>query len=53
MLMQLEGKWRKKKLKWTENRNNNNNKKTQHNLYIQKKKSQKIHKDYWYNGKWR
>lgn len=27
--------------------------KTQHNLYIQKKKSQKIHKDYWYNGKWR
>lgn len=30
------------------------NRKTQHNLYIQKKKKgQKIHKEYWYYGKWR
>lgn len=54
MLMQLEGKWRKNNFEWTENRNNNQKgkKRTQHNLYIQKK-GQKIHKKYWYYGKWR
>lgn len=34
---------------------NRKQKQQKHNtiFYIQKKKSQKLHKEYWYHGKWR